>query len=116
MRTTAKAFNNRHPYSDFKAVDLVHLSRQTMGDNALEAEILALFVSQARIYVEAFAKADAQEGRKHAAHALKGAARAIGAFGLADLAENAETPGFSRIADLEAEANRVCDYIHVLID
>ena len=71
-------------------IDLVHLSRQTLGDGALENELLRLFVVQAQQYAswldEAFAPGDAPK-RADVTHRLKGSARAVGAFPLADAAE-----------------------------
>jgi HPt (histidine-containing phosphotransfer) domain-containing protein len=98
-----------------KPVDLVHLSRQTMGDPGLEAEVLRMFLTQARTCLEAWKRAESDAGRKEAAHALKGSARAIGAFGLADHAASAEEGGSHDIGALEAEMDRVLAYIRTLI-
>lgn len=74
-------------------IDLVHLSRQTMGDSVLETELLTLFQRQALQFAERLAQA-ASEGeskwRADLAHTLKGSARAIGAFKLAQAAEDYE--------------------------
>jgi len=51
------------------------------GDPGLEAEVLRMFLTQARTCLEAWKRAESEAGRKEAAHALKGSARAIGAFG-----------------------------------
>ncbi|MFZ1814128.1 MAG: Hpt domain-containing protein [Rhizobiaceae bacterium] len=93
------------------AVDLVHLSNQTMGDPELETEVLGVFLAHSRIYVETWKAAREHEGRKRAAHALKGAARGIGAWYLAELAEEAEVPGYGGIEDLDKEVDRVSAYI-----
>jgi HPt (histidine-containing phosphotransfer) domain-containing protein len=75
------------------AVDLDQLNRYTGGDDALNAEILQLFDTQCAdllCQLEAAAGAcDAKQWRD-AAHALKGAARGIGAFLLGDAAAAAE--------------------------
>jgi HPt (histidine-containing phosphotransfer) domain-containing protein len=75
-------------------LDLVHLSRQTLGDVALETELLRLFEGQARAFAERLrAPPDTGEAARDArlrgelAHTLKGSSRAIGAFALADAAE-----------------------------
>jgi HPt (histidine-containing phosphotransfer) domain-containing protein len=76
------------------AIDLVHLSRQTLGDGALEAELLRLFDRQAlslATRLEAETNPHERIGRGELAHMLKGSARAIGAFGLAEAAERFET-------------------------
>lgn len=105
----------RKQSGDDKPVDLVHLSSQTMGDRGLEIELLKLFIAQAPTCLEAWARASDMTGRKHAAHALKGASRAVGAFVLGDLAAEAELPGFSGFARLEAEIRRVDAYIRTII-
>lgn len=74
-------------------IDLAHLVRQTLGDSVLEREILQLFARQATslvVSIEAPAQADK---RAMAAHTLKGSARAIGAWRVAEAAERAETSG-----------------------
>ena len=75
-------------------IDLVHLSRQTLGDAALESELLRLFEAQARAFAARLRAPVAQnetardmEQRIVLAHTLKGSARAIGAFALADAAQ-----------------------------
>ncbi len=70
-------------------IDLVHLARQTAGDRALEVEVLGLLVIQIDRARPAILAADPDE-RRRLAHALKGAARNLGAFGLAEAAEALE--------------------------
>lgn len=72
-----------------RPVDLVHLEKQTMGDKALELDVLQLFARQARQCVKELGDGD-RDLRISAAHKLKGAARAIGAFGVASAAEALE--------------------------
>jgi len=72
-----------------RPVDLVHLSRQTMGDRALEAEVLAMFLHQALTVRESIVHADFHD-RKSLAHALKGAALGVGAFAVAECASDIE--------------------------
>ena len=62
-----------------RPIDLVHLANQTMGDKALEAEILQMFARQARCLVQEIAIAKA-ETVTALAHRLKGSANAVGAF------------------------------------
>jgi HPt (histidine-containing phosphotransfer) domain-containing protein len=72
------------------AIDLVHLSRQTLGDSALEAELLILFDRQALQFAARLAppvKAGEGDWRGDLAHTLKGSARAVGAFQVGDAAE-----------------------------
>ncbi|PBB31044.1 Hpt domain-containing protein [Mesorhizobium sp. M1A.F.Ca.IN.020.06.1.1] len=68
-----------------RPVDMAHLARQTMDDRALEQEVLALFVQQALSVREKIVDADAKE-RVLLAHGLKGSARGIGAFAVAECA------------------------------
>ncbi|WFP66084.1 Hpt domain-containing protein [Mesorhizobium sp. WSM4904] len=68
-----------------RPVDMAHLARQTMDDRALEQEVLALFVQQALSVRDEIADADAKE-RVLLAHSLKGSARGIGAFAVAECA------------------------------
>src|SRR5580692_11691947 len=75
--------------SDEPAIDLVHLARETDGDAALEAELLALFDRQsanllAQLAVDGDARADI-------AHNLRGSALAVGAGRVASAAQTLET-------------------------
>ena len=97
-----------------KPIDLVHLSTQTMGDRALEAEVLGMFLDHSGAYVAKLRNASQPADRKLAAHTLKGAARAIGAWELAELAQDAEAAGFRDDAALEREVARVCAYAREL--
>lgn len=75
---------------DDPAIDLVHLRRFTMGNAGVEAEVLQLFLQQVpRSLDDLRAAADAWAW-KVAAHTLKGSARAVGAWKLAEHAESAE--------------------------
>ena len=74
-------------------VDIDHLSRYTGGDYALNAEVLHLFDSQTSELVDRLKSVlDARDAKswKEVTHTLKGAARGVGAFGLADAAAAAE--------------------------
>ena len=70
-------------------VDLAHLARYTGGDSALNAEILRLFSGQSEQLIGRLKLTlESGDGRRwrEIAHSLKGAARGIGAFDLADFA------------------------------
>jgi HPt (histidine-containing phosphotransfer) domain-containing protein len=85
-------------------IDLVHLARQTMGDRALEAELLALFDRQAAQIAEQLGSAPAGPESANLAHKLKGSARAVGATAVAAAAEHYEhgaRAGLLRPADAE---------------
>jgi HPt (histidine-containing phosphotransfer) domain-containing protein len=70
-------------------IDLVHLRRMTLGDAALEREVLTMFSAQALRLAGALAAMPADASAL--VHTLKGAARAIGAFAVADAAAHLET-------------------------
>jgi HPt (histidine-containing phosphotransfer) domain-containing protein len=65
-------------------IDFEHLSRMTLGDAGLEHEVLAMFVAQSTTLVSTLAAMPADASAL--AHTLKGSARAIGAFSVADAA------------------------------
>ncbi|MCZ8544954.1 Hpt domain-containing protein [Mesorhizobium qingshengii] len=72
-----------------RPVDLAHLARQTMGDRSLEQEVLALFVQQALSVRDRIVDANIKD-RLLLAHGLKGSARGVGAFAIADCATEIE--------------------------
>lgn len=84
-------------------IDRFHLARQTLNDADLEREVLGLFVAQALEIGTKLGHADL-EGRRHLAHGLVGAARAVGAFALAESAEALEIAPHS--AELAANLER----------
>ena len=89
-RVHAQSFESDIPVlSDGRAIDLVHLSRQTFGERDLESELLRLFDRQSRQIVDRLTEGPVTEARWRAdlAHTLKGSARAVGAFGVAAAAE-----------------------------
>ena len=61
-----------------------------MGDRELEREVLGMFKEQALAVRGQIDKADIKE-RLFLAHALKGSARGIGAFAIADCVSEIET-------------------------
>jgi HPt (histidine-containing phosphotransfer) domain-containing protein len=70
-------------------IDIEHLGRMTLGDAILEHEVLAMFSAQSVGLIGALARLSTDAGAL--AHTLKGSARAIGAFQVADAAERLET-------------------------
>jgi HPt (histidine-containing phosphotransfer) domain-containing protein len=69
-------------------IDVAHLARMTLGDAGLEREVLGMFAGQSTRLVAALtALPDEAEAT---AHTLKGSARAVGAFRVADCAEALE--------------------------
>jgi HPt (histidine-containing phosphotransfer) domain-containing protein len=65
-----------------------HLQRMTLGDARLEREVLTMFSAQAASLIGSLAALPADAGAL--AHTLKGSARAIGAFSVADAADHVE--------------------------
>jgi HPt (histidine-containing phosphotransfer) domain-containing protein len=92
------------------SIDHVHLERMTLGDRTLEREVLEIFVRQTAMTLERIAGAGAARTAA-AAHTLKGSARGIGAWRVAEAAERLEQAAtgaadaaamLAAIAELEA--------------
>jgi HPt (histidine-containing phosphotransfer) domain-containing protein len=79
--------------AQIRPVDLTHLSRYTGGDAGVNAEVLTLFADQTVLLLarldQALSRRDTKAWRE-VTHGLKGAARGIGAFALADMVAAAE--------------------------
>jgi len=81
-------------------IDFEHLKRMTLGDAGLEHEVLAMFAAQSAKLIGTLASLPKDSGKNAGkdrgkdaptlAHTLKGSARAIGAFGVADAAARLE--------------------------
>ena len=84
--------------SDCRPVDLVHLSRLTLGNRDLEQEVLQLFIRQSSIYLKRLSEASDKKSWCDAAHTIKGSAKGIGAWKVAEIAEAIE-----RVQKAEAE-------------
>jgi len=69
-------------------IDTDHLKRMTLGDTALEHEVLAMFSAQSVDLVGKLSNWPAEA--PSLAHTLKGSARAVGAFRVADAAARLE--------------------------
>lgn len=92
-------------------VDLHRLHAFTQGDAALEAELVALYVETAQLYLARLRRAGDDVGEwQRAAHALKGASANIGAVMVARLAAEQEqrSPTIAALRGLEAELAAVC--------
>ncbi|NKB53306.1 MAG: hypothetical protein GKR97_13965 [Rhizobiaceae bacterium] len=106
-----------HCASAKNPVDLVHLSRQSLGDRSLENEILRLFHSQSQLYLERLECAKTAQERKFAAHTVVGSARGLGAWKVAkeaELVEQASTRGCD-VSALRAAVDEANDYIEALL-
>lgn len=71
-------------------LDDAHLATITGGDTALALDVLNIFSDNASAYVRKLREAQSSDDWHDAAHTLKGSARGIGAWQLADLCERAE--------------------------
>jgi HPt (histidine-containing phosphotransfer) domain-containing protein len=93
-------------------IDMDHLSRQTLGDGGIAREVLGLFLIEIGTAREVI-RAETESERRELAHRLKGAARAIGAFSLAETAGHIEdTPGDDRlVADFLQRVLELEDFI-----
>lgn len=88
-RHTAVRRHESRPASD-TPIDWSHLSRFTLGDKALETEVLGLFAMDAPRYLAKMIAARSRKDWIEAAHTLKGSARAVGAWNVAECAQSAE--------------------------
>ena len=95
-----------------RPIDLVHLARQTMGNRALEQEVLALFIQQALGVRDQIVSADTAE-KLRLAHGLKGSARGVGAFAIADCVAAIEEAPDNRhmLKKLAALIDEARDYV-----
>lgn len=87
---------------DEAPLDLNHLSRMTLGEQSLAREVLAMFAAQAKDVADRLSSAPAHAAEL--AHTLKGSARSVGAFRLADALEAYEidlATGIETAATLE---------------
>lgn len=76
-------------------IDLAHLDQYTLGDHALQSELLQLFRVQLKNQTEELVSCSDAALWKSAVHTLKGAARSIGAGQVAEVAEAMERVPFS---------------------
>ena len=72
------------------ALDQDHLARMTLGDRRLEREVLEIFLRQTTIMLDRIVPAEPALAAA-AAHTLKGSARGIGAWRVAQAAELLES-------------------------
>src|SRR6202020_3457965 len=77
------------PAPDDGPIDIAHLRRMTLGDAALEREVLSMFSDQASRLAKALSALPPDASAL--AHTLKGSARAVGAFALGEAASHLET-------------------------
>jgi HPt (histidine-containing phosphotransfer) domain-containing protein len=87
--TAAVPASAASPGSADAAIDVEHLTRMTLGDAGLQAEVLRLFERQATMLVGRMAGAPPKVVAA-LAHTLKGSARGVGATHVAVAAESLE--------------------------
>jgi HPt (histidine-containing phosphotransfer) domain-containing protein len=104
-----------------RPLDLVHLSRQTLGDRHLEREVLAIFRQQARRVLFQLEALTDPSNRLEIAHALNGSAKGVGAWRVATAAEALEEAARSgknvgeQVALLAESISQVVDEIDELL-
>ncbi|GEM_PF-2382025 len=113
----AQAHGRNAPLADF--IDFGHLERYTMGEPALTQELLAMFCGEVRGFENEWRRDGLQDAQaeRRALHRLKGSARAIGAFPLADAAAWLEklltgeegSPTAAELADARADLSAHLD-------
>ncbi|MEM8796668.1 MAG: Hpt domain-containing protein, partial [Pseudomonadota bacterium] len=101
-------------------LDLVHLAKQTLGDRSLEQEVLRLFLKQSELCLARIKGAVTSDERFQAAHTIKGSARNIGAWHVAEAAlliEGAcEREQLADLDALEATLKETRTFIASLLD
>jgi len=93
MAKAALATTVNSNYSDGgreRWIDLVFLGRQTMGNKALELEILKLFKTQLEIHLVQLAHMEDETQLRVRLHTIKGAAHGVGANEVGQLAAKIE--------------------------
>jgi HPt (histidine-containing phosphotransfer) domain-containing protein len=94
-------------------IDLAFLRRYTLGDAAVEREVLELFCSHAPAIVAELKSASSEKAWRNAAHSLKGSARALGAWAVARGAEQAEaaSPHYWQAGEIVASLERAVEEV-----
>lgn len=99
-----------------RPVDLVHLAKYTMGNRELEQEVLTLFTKQSLIYLERLRSAADRRSWNEAAHTLKGSARGIGAWQVAEIAASLEDGPSAKKKNLVDDLCRSIDEANSFIE
>ncbi len=99
-------------------LDLVHLTRQTMGDNQLENEILALFLVQCENCHHSLSEHQEPGELAEIAHQMKGCASSVGAWGVAQKAELLEKNPTQQhlVSHLRDQIHLVANYLKSMVD
>ena len=107
--------------TDSPEIDFAHLNQYVGGDPVLTREVFGLFRNQVEIWGKSL-NADADDDLWYnVLHSLKGSARAVGAMGLAEACEKAESlqgddrrPGAREVA-VETLASRISQVLDEII-
>jgi hypothetical protein len=103
------------PPAGEQAIDRRHLFRMTLGDHALEREVLALFDHQVGMLIARMGTVDAACVAA-LAHTLKGSARGVGAWPVARAAEAVEAAAPAELAPAVAALAAAADAAHAAIE
>ena len=105
---------------DAEPIDRAHLGRYTLGSLTLEREVLGLFLAQLPLSIEQLRFATTDRDWQIAAHTIKGSARAVGAWRIANLALEAEkTSGVDDEDDrlrLLGALEQACEDVEAYVD
>ncbi len=114
----ANAVIDSAPQRPMRPVDLVHLAKQCLGNEALELDVLRLFDQTMGTYFERLRLAATFDDMAITIHSIKGAAAGVGAWAIAEQAKGIEADlrdGFAirseRIDDLGLVIEEARDFI-----
>jgi len=105
-----------------RPIDLVHLAKQTLGDWALECEVLRMFDEVVQSYFRKLESSTSTEELLANLHALKGASAGVGAWGIVDICKLAEHEVRSgeinpeRIEDIDMVVQEASQFISELLE
>ena len=113
---------DHQPEAATRPIDLVHLSRQSLGDPGIEQEILLMFDQMVLTHMSRIRETIDVKVILYNLHALKGAAAGVGAKNIALLAKDAEDEmhksdklSHECIADLRMAVEEVRHFIAELL-
>ncbi|RYG97268.1 MAG: Hpt domain-containing protein, partial [Alphaproteobacteria bacterium] len=91
-KSTALGVGQDAPQNDraHDPIDMEHLARQALGDPGLQDEVLRLYARMSQVYLSRIENSTSLPMLVEHLHTLKSAASGIGAWGVRDLARQAE--------------------------
>ena len=92
VKSTALDVGQEAPRKDraHGPIDMEHLGRQALGDPGLQDEVLRLYATMSQVYLSRIEDSTSITMLLEHLHTLKSAAAGIGAWGVRDLARQAE--------------------------